>query len=504
MEHDASQPPANGVVAAVERLWKSYGGIPVLKGVDIDVQAGEIHALVGGNGAGKSTLMKALTGVVTPDAGRIVIGGSEVRNLNPRTAHANAVYMVPQEPQLFPNLTVFENVTLSLAVPLSRAEVKAAIQALGHAIDLDARAHELSISDQQLIEIVRGVLRKARLLIVDEPTGALTAREADQLFERLRALAASGVGIFYVTHRMSEIFALCDRVTVLRDGAMVLQKATADTSVEELVSTMVPESEQVSREEQGQVARAVDGPPALSLQGFTGQGFTDVTLDVFPGEVLGIAGVVGAGRTELAETVFGLRPGTGDVTLLGERYQHRSPKRSLTRGLSYVAEDRHAHGVFLLGTITENCSSTVLSRVTSLGLLNSKRERQVASRLTTQLAVQKGSAERRVGNLSGGNQQKVSLAKSLAPEPRVIILDEPSRGVDVGARADLYKMIRELAEQGLAVLLISSDFEEIVELATRVVIMRDGRIGEELEAEQITFSAIRDGAFGTRADGVSV
>ncbi|MFH5821974.1 sugar ABC transporter ATP-binding protein [Georgenia sp. AZ-5] len=485
-------------VAVVEGLWKSYGGIPVLKGVDIDVQPGEIHALVGGNGAGKSTLMKAITGVVTPDAGRILIGGNEVRNLSPRAAHANAVYMVPQEPQLFPNLSVLENVVLSLGGRRAgRRRVQEVVDSLAHPIDLDARAGELSISDQQLVEIVRGILRDARLLIVDEPTAALTAREVDQLFERLRSLAASGVGIFYVSHRMSEIFALCHRVTVLRDGAMVLQERTADTSVDELVRAMVPDSVAERAGGRPKPAARPGAGAALELRGLTGQGFRDVSLLVLPGEVLGIAGVVGTGRTELAETVFGLRPGTGTVLLGGEEYTGRSARRSLARGLSYVPEDRHAHGVFLVGTIVDNCSSTVLDRISRGGLIRTELDHAVTDRFARDLALQQGSRTRKVGNLSGGNQQKVSLAKALAPEPKVIILDEPSRGVDVAARADLYRLVTQLAAGGLAVVLISSDFEEIVELSTRVLVMRDGRVAGELTGPEITLPAVRDGAFGT-------
>jgi AI-2 transport system ATP-binding protein len=485
-------------VAVVDGLWKSYGGVPVLKGVDIDVQPGEIHALVGGNGAGKSTLMKAITGVVTPDAGRIEIGGREVRNLSPRAAHANAVYMVPQEPQLFPNLSVLENVTLSLGGrKVGRRRVQEVLDSLAHPIDLDAKAGELSISDQQLIEIVRGILREARLLIVDEPTAALTAREVDQLFTRLRSLADGGVGIFYVSHRMSEIFALCDRVTVLRDGAMVLQARTDEVSVDDLVRAMVPDSVRHEGDVRPKAVAREGARAALELRALTGQGFADVDLEVFPGEVLGIAGVVGTGRTELAETVFGLRPGTGSVVLDGEEYASRSPRRSLARGLSYVPEDRHAHGVFLLGTIVDTCSSTILDRITRGGLIRTELDHQVTDRFAKDLALQRGSRGRQVANLSGGNQQKVSLAKALAPEPKVIILDEPSRGVDVAARADLYRLVRDLAERGLAVVLISSDFEEIVELSTRVLVMRDGRVTGQLTGEHITLAAVRDGAFGT-------
>src|SRR5665647_1813299 len=307
--HSSQTVERPGPVAVLDGIWKSYGGVAVLKGVSIDLQPGEIHALVGGNGAGKSTLMKVVTGVVAPDAGRIEIGGNEVRRLSPRSAHANGVYLVPQEPELFGNLSVYENIQLSLAgLDAPRSQVREVAESLCGSLDLDARASDLSISDQQLVELVRSMPRGARVLIVDEPTSALTAREVENLFEQLRRLAAGGVGIFYVSHRMPEIFALCDRVTVLRDGAIVLQERIADTSIPELVDAILPSSVlPTARQARAQVPQG--SAPALEVVGLSGNGFANVSLRVFPGEVLGIAGVVGSGRTELAETVFGLRRG---------------------------------------------------------------------------------------------------------------------------------------------------------------------------------------------------
>lgn len=493
--HSNQQGPAVPT-ALLEGIWKSFGGVAVLKGVSIDLHPGEIHALVGGNGAGKSTLMKIVTGVVTPDAGRIRIAGQDVRRLSPRSAHANGVYLVPQEPELFGNRSVLENIELALAgLAVSRKQIRATAQALSAGIDLDARASDLSISDQQLVELVRGILRGARVLIVDEPTSALTAREAERLFDQLRALAADGVGIFYVSHRMPEIFALCDRVTVLRDGAVVLQERTADTSISGLVNAMVPSTVLPAD-------RMVHTPPpaaepVLEVAHLSGNGFQDVSFQLMPGEVLGVAGVVGSGRTELAETVFGLRPGQGSVRLAGAEYPHRSPRRSLARGLSYVPEDRHENGVFLLGTITENVSSTVLPRISRAGVIDARADRRLTDTMAADLALQPGPRTRRVANLSGGNQQKVSLAKALAPQPVVIMLDEPSRGIDIAARADLYRLIERLAGSGLGVLLISSDFEEIAQLSSRVLVMREGRLTGELTGDEITLAAVRDAAFGT-------
>lgn len=492
------------VVAEVEGLWKSFGGNPVLKGVNIDVHEGEIHALVGGNGAGKSTLMKAITGVIEPDSGTITIGGVQVRNLSPKAAHANSVYMVPQEPKLFPNLSVYENVALALGkTKVTKAEVAEVVGSLGHPIDLDQPAGELSISDQQLIELVRGILRKARLLIVDEPTAALTAREVDRLFSQLRHLAETGVGIFYVSHRMSEIFALCHRVTVLRDGNMVLQEQTSAVDVNSLVQAMVPDA-QLQHRRNSEVSIDRTGSPTLRVREVSGQGFADVSFDVFPGEVLGIAGVVGSGRTELAETLYGLRPGEGSVEINGRAFERPSPRKSLDRGLAYVPEDRHAHGIFLIGDIVENITSSILDKVSTAGIISTRKEHVITDKFSKELSLQQGSRHRRLANLSGGNQQKVSLAKALATGPSVIILDEPSRGVDVGAREDLYFLIDELAKEGLAVILISSDFEEVVDLSHRLVIMRDGRIRGELAGGEISLKSVRDAAFGSTREGTQV
>lgn len=494
-----TQTPITDFPAAVlQDIWKSYGGIPVLKGVNIDLQPGEIHALVGGNGAGKSTLMKIITGVVTPDAGKITIAGNVVRNLSPRAAHANGVYLVPQEPELFPNLTVLENIQLGLGnINVTRAQIVEAVDSLSANINLDHRGSDLSISDQQLVELVRGILRGARLLIVDEPTSALTDREAQQLFTILRDLAASGVGIFYVTHRMAEIFELCDRVTVLRDGALVLQKSTQDTSISELVEAMIPDATIHDVTKPVNTSKDSGGQPILSVRNLTGDGFKNVSFDLYPGEVLGIAGVVGSGRTEVAETIYGVRKGKGDVEVATLKYDRRSATCSLKIGLSYVPEDRHEHGVFLLGSIVDNVSSTVLDRVSKFGVLNQSKDRSLASKMAKSLALQAGSLGRKVANLSGGNQQKVSLAKALTPEPIVLMLDEPSRGIDAAARGDLYRLVEELAANGLAVLLISSEFEEIVLLSSRVLVMNEGQIVQELQGQEVTFENVRDSAFGS-------
>lgn len=484
------------LVAEVTDVWKSYGGIPVLKGVSLDLNKGEIHALAGGNGAGKSTLMKVLTGVVTPDDGTVIIDGKEMRNLSPRSAHESGIYMVPQEPKLFPSLSVRENISLSLTgLNVSNQLIKTTTNSLAPHINLNAPAGDLSISDQQLVEIIRGMLREARVLIVDEPTSSLTAREVDALFTRLRVLALSGVGIFYITHRMNEIFELCNRVTVLRDGNVVFTANVEDTSVSEVVREMVPGAAETTSARDRAEKDFGTSEPTLVLKGLSGQGFKDVSLEVYPGEIVGVAGVVGSGRTELVETVYGIRPGEGQVFLEGKEYTNRTPASSTATGISYVPEDRHANGVFLLGDIVHNTTSTILPEVSKNGFIKNRAERAKVKDLTTRLDLQKGRLSRAVGKLSGGNQQKVSLAKALASAPKAIILDEPSRGVDVGARGDLYHLIDELAEAGTAVLVISSDFEEIVEVADRVLVMRDGTLSQEICGNDICLETVRDCCF---------
>lgn len=482
--------------AEVRNLWKSFGGVPVLKGVSLSLNYGEIHALVGGNGAGKSTLMKAITGVIPPDDGEVLIGGKVVRALSPKQAHANYVYMVPQEPQLFPNLTVRENLTLALeGVEVKHEEIAQTLAAFAPHIHLDTTASELSISDQQIIEIVRGVLRRARVLVVDEPTAALTVNEAEKLFERLRHLSQEGVGIFYITHRLNEIFELCTTVTVLRDGQIVLSKPVMETSVSEIVQEMVPSARKYEAWKT-KTSNQNSSEPALVVEGLSGQGFKNISFSVAPGEILGIAGLVGAGRTEVAETLYGIRPGKGTVILNGKPYNQRAPRESLDRGLAYVPEDRHRNGVFLLGNIIDNVTSTVLPLLSHLGVISKRDEDSFTTKLMDSLSLQKGSLSRRVGSLSGGNQQKVSLAKALAVAPKVVVLDEPSRGVDVGARADLYRLIGDLAQQGTAVVVISSDFDEIVEVSSRVIVIREGEVAAEISANDISFSRVRNTCFG--------
>ncbi|MEA2026383.1 MAG: sugar ABC transporter ATP-binding protein, partial [Chloroflexota bacterium] len=485
-------------LAVLSGVWKSYGGVPVLKAVDLTVRPGEIHALVGGNGAGKSTLVKILAGVIGPDGGTITVNGTSHHRLTPALAHSIGISLVPQEPQLFPHMTVLENIRISIGRPVTGDEVVEAFDSLGHAIANDRMAGTLSISDQQLVEIAKGMLRKSEILVVDEPTAALTEHEVERLFKLLRALAERGLGIVYISHRLHEISELCHRVSVLRDGAVVFEEAASLATPEQLVEYMIPGGTKREHTARQKGTSDSDGHAALELRSLTGPGFTDISLTVQPGEIVALAGPVGSGRTEVAEAILGVRSSVGEVLIGGEVYSDRSPRGSLQRRLALIPEDRQAHGVFLNASVTENVTASMLQRITRVAIPR-RQEREIAGKWSGELHLSGATISDAVGRLSGGNQQKVVLGRNLAIEPGVLVLDEPSRGVDVGARSDLYRTIDELSQQGMAILLVSSDLEEVVLLADRVLVMRQGRIFSSLEGEDVDFEKIRAAAFTDKA-----
>lgn len=474
-------------------IWKSYGGVPVLRSVDLALARGEIHALVGGNGAGKSTLMKILAGVIAPDGGTITVRGSSHSRLTPALAHRIGISLVPQEPQLFPHMSVAENLSIALGRRVATDDVVQTFESLGHRIQPNRAAGTLSIADQQLVEIAKGVLRNAEVLVVDEPTAALTDREVDHLFERLRGLVQRGFGIFYISHRLHEIAAICTRVSVLRDGAIVFEGPARMTSPLQLVEYMIPDAGSRGSDMARQRVIATE-TPVLEVLNLSGPGFEAVSFDVRPGQITALAGPVGSGRTEVAEAILGIRPSTGRVRVGGEDYANRTPARGLQRGIALLPEDRQAHGVFLGARVTENITASILHQLARFRVPR-RKETEIATTWAKELSLTGATVMDAAGRLSGGNQQKVAFARSLAPRPRVVILDEPSRGVDVGARADLYRSITDLAARQVGILLISSDLEEVVHLADRVLIMHGGRIITTLEGADVTFAAIRAAAF---------
>jgi rhamnose transport system ATP-binding protein len=471
-------------VLELRQLAKSFGGARALKGVDFDLRGGEVHALLGENGAGKSTLIKIVTGAHQPDSGTITVCSERVAGLSPAAAHRLGIACIYQQPALFPDLTVAENIALRLEPGAAvrrvnwagrRARAQALLERIGAHLSPDAEVRTLSMPEQQLVEIACALGAGARIVIMDEPTASLTQKEQHLLFAVVRDLRAHGVGVIYISHRLEEIFALADRVTVLRDGESVGTNVVSDMTETSLIRMMVGR-------EMTQIYPPSEGAPGnivLSLHEVScaSSGVRNVTFDVRAGEVFGLAGLVGAGRTELARILFGLTPiEAGEIHLHGERIAPRSPLEAVSRGIAYVPEDRRRHGVVLEMPIEENMTMAIHRRLFRGSWLRFRRERALALDYIRDLAVKCSGPTARGGSLSGGNQQKVSLARWLATHPKVLILDEPTQGVDVGAKSEIHKIVRRLAKDGLAVLLISSDLPEILGMSDRIGVMRGGTL----------------------------
>ncbi|MEH7305979.1 sugar ABC transporter ATP-binding protein, partial [Neobacillus drentensis] len=426
----------------IRQIYKQFAGNPVLKGVDLTLNKGEVFAIVGGNGAGKSTLMKIITGLYRPDEGQIVVQGEEVSFHQPADAHKHGIYLVPQEPLIFPNMTIRENITIGLKVNKAECEKRIMnyLSDLGWNLDLSRRGISLSIAEQQLVELLRGLIRNAKILILDEPTSTLTFSEINSLFSTIKKLTSDGLGVFYITHRLTEIFELAHSVAVLRDGVISTNGAVKEFTYDKLLEGLMPEqsrsaSESVVRLEASELN--VKGPnssteksniPILAVRDLTGHRFQNITFDLYPGEILGIAGVVGAGRTELASSIFGLEPWeSGEVLLHQESIKKLSIRERINHGLAYVPEDRHQHGIFSIASIKMNITSTILHRYKRL-FLPLKKEKEISAKAIDNLKVVTTGHNQLLSHLSGGNQQKIVLSKYLETKPKVIILDEPTRG----------------------------------------------------------------------------
>lgn len=495
-----------GQLLSVQNIRKSFGLNAVLKGISLDVAPGEVLALVGGNGAGKSTLMKIIMGIYTQDSGEIRINGMRATLSKPSQALALGIYMVPQEPLLFPSMTVEENILIGFRrnkAELHR-ELVSTMDEIGWHLNLTRRASSLSIAEQQLVEILRGLLRHARILILDEPTSALTFDEVGSLFKCVGDLKSKGIGIIYITHRLTEVFDIATHVAIMRDGIIAMKGSVGDFTREDLVQGLLPPDMETGRAESGRTPVSVDytKPPVLELRDFSGYGFSRVNLKVYPGEILGMAGVVGAGRTELATTIFGMDKALGGKVLLEGRDITGFKTRDVVQaGLNYVPEDRHLNGLFQISDVSSNTTSALLSSG-FLGkfLLDRKKEAQVTQRYVKDFRTKVTGQDQLAGSLSGGNQQKVVIARSLSTAPHVIILDEPTRGIDAAARGDVYRIIHQLRDKGVSILLISSDMEEIVELADRAVTVFQGRINGEFKKTEINQDNLMAASFGVCAE----
>jgi ribose transport system ATP-binding protein len=490
----------------IRDMSKSFGPVRALSSVSFDLRAGEIHALMGENGAGKSTLMNILGGVLRPDSGEIRLDGRVVSPASPAEAQRFGIGLVHQEIALCPDVTVAENIFMAEINASRRLSVdRVALRQRAEAvlapllpIPVDALAGSLPIASQQIVEIAKALTLDARVLIFDEPTAALSETEAEALFRIVRGLRAQGLGIVYISHRMAEIFSLSDRVTVLRDGAYVATVETAETTPRELASRMV------GRDLVDLYPPKAGGPrrhARLTVEGVAdGAGIADIRFTVAPGEILGLGGLIGSGRSETAQLVCGLRDRVaGAVRLDGRDLGRGGYREAIAKGVVYLSEDRKGSGVFLDLTIAQNVSALDLRRVSRRWTVSRRRESELAERLRQRLDIRCASVHQPVATLSGGNQQKVALARLLAVEPSVLFVDEPTRGVDIGAKAQIYAILRELAREGAAIVVISSEMPELIGLSDRILVLHEGRVAGELSGAEMTEDAIMHLASGLGA-----
>ena len=479
---------------AVMGIEKSFPGVRALSGVSFEVARGEVHALLGENGAGKSTLIKIISGVYQPDAGAIHVDGQPRRLDSPDDARRAGIATIYQELLLFRDLTVAENIFMGHAPRrrggwLDWTAMAARTETLLASLDITDLAPSrvvgsLSVGNRQRVEILRALSQDARLLIMDEPTAALTDHDVRRLFDLVRRLKSRGVGVIYISHRMDEIFQLADRVTVLRDGALVGTRRVAETSSAELVQMMV--GRQIDSLFPKVAAHV--GAPVLEVRDLVRRPMTRrISLTVRAGEILGIAGLVGSGRSELAQTIFGTTPAeSGQILVAGKPAQIRSPAQARALGIAYVPEDRATQGLVRPMSVRENFSLASLGKVARFGFIDSAAETRLAANGVTRFRVRASSLEQVVGRLSGGNQQKIVLGKWLANRPKLLILDEPTRGIDVGAKAEIHRLMGDLTRQGLAIIMISSELPEVLGMSDRIAVMRGGTIVGEFSRADAT------------------
>ena len=492
-------------VISVRGIYKAFGPNKVLKGIDLDVDSSEVLALIGGNGAGKSTLMKIIMGIHQPNKGDIFISGKKVNLNKPSVALAEGIYMIPQEPMLFPNMTVEENIIAGFSEKAESLHKRLLdkMEEIGWNLDISRKASSLSIAEQTLVEILRGLLRNARVLIFDEPTSALTFDEVASLFKCIKSLQKKGIGIIYITHRLSEVFEIATHVAIMRDGIITLKGPVSKFTREMLVKGLLPpnmdgKETNVDDSKKTEKINYSGLAPVFELQSYTGYGFSNINLKIYPGEILGVAGVVGAGRTELATTIFGMDKVLGGKVILdGKDITGISTKEVIKAGINYLPEDRHLFGLFKMSNIASNMTSAILSeRQLGKFFLNSKYEKNIAQEYIDNFSIKTTGQDEAASSLSGGNQQKLVLARALSTKPKLVILDEPTRGIDAVARGDVYAIIHKLKQTGVAVMLISSDMEEIIELADRSVTVYQGRINCEFSKSEISQDNLMSAAFG--------
>jgi ribose transport system ATP-binding protein len=489
-------------------ISKGFPGVRALSGVNLEVRTGEIHGLLGENGAGKSTLIKIVAGAYSPDEGEMHFADAPVRWSSPREAKQHGVHVVYQEFALFPQLSVAENIfvghELRNAFGLAdhartRREASDLLQKLGVSLDVDAAVSSLSVADQQMVEIARAMVHNVKLLVLDEPTAVIAGREVALLFDLLRRLREGGVSVLFISHRLDEVFAICDRVTVLKDGRLVGTRDIADVTRERLISMMVGRDLGDLFPPRPLAARW--GEPVLRTERVAvGDRVRDISIEIRAGEIVALAGMVGAGRSELALGLFGAVPLSGGaIHVNGQRFTSMSPARAIKLGMGLVTEDRKSQGLAMLLDVAANISGPALSEVARRGLVDRRLESEIAAREIERYRIACRGPATAVATMSGGNQQKVVVARWARICRSVLILDEPTRGIDVGAKAEIYRIMRELAASGLAILMISSELTEVIGMADRIVVMREGRVTGELAGHAATEEGIMHLATSERA-----
>lgn len=490
---------------ALVDVTKSFGSVRALRGLSLELRSGEIHALVGENGAGKSTLVKTIAGVHRPDGGQVLVDGEPTAFSAPADAQNAGIAVIYQEPTLFPDLSVAENIFVgrqprtrlrTIDRRRMRHETAEVFTRLGVQMDPDRPARGLSIADQQLVEIAKALTRQARVLVMDEPTAALSGVEAERLFTVARTLRETGAALLFISHRFDEVFSLCDRITVVRDGAFVSCDPVSEVDVDTVVRRMVGRevSSLYPKEE------AEHGETVLQVQGLTREGvFADVSFSVRAGEIVALAGLVGAGRSEVVRAVFGVdRYDAGSVRVRGRDLAGGRPGAAMAAGIALVPEDRRQQGLVMESSIERNATATRRRALSRLGLLRSAAERAFAEHWGERLNLRFGRLDDPVSTLSGGNQQKVVLAKWLSTEPRVLFVDEPTRGIDVGTKAEVHRLLSTLAGRGLAIVMVSSELPEVLGMADRVLVMHEGRITAELDRAEADEESVMYAATGQR------
>ncbi len=492
----------DAVVLSLQNITKTYPGVVALNDVSLDLREAEVHALVGENGAGKSTLIKCCTGAVVPDSGTITVNGQSYAAMTPTSAVECGIGVIYQEFNLVEELSAAENIFLGNEIrngivvnkKAMATEAAKVFKELHIDIDPNAPIKSLTVGYQQMVEIAKAVSKNSRILIMDEPSAVLTNAEVASLYEMVRKLKSRGVTIVYISHRMDEIFELSDRVTVMRDGVKVETLNTADTNVDELIKLMVGRE---LKETYPPRAAASGGDTILEVENLCGNGLRDICFSLKKGEVLGFGGLIGSGRTELMELLFGVkRPDSGTVRLNGKPITSRTPGDAIKQGIALVPEDRKRQGAHLEMQIDENISIAILKSISSRMVVNKKAEDSISERYRESLRIKTPSVKQKIKNLSGGNQQKVILAKWLATNPDLIIFDEPTRGIDVGAKYEIYKLMNALIEEGKTIIMISSEMEELIGMSDRILVLHEGRITGELAKADFSQEKIMNYASG--------